>query len=477
MGDLNQRARVRTLYNLIGERGLYVSTNYDVFTKKPELIPLGMGAGYKVPLMEDSSAAYASPLLFASLTSLLNHGTMLITGAPGIGKTTSAEFAGHFFTDTPMDEILAAEIQGHPQLTEEKLVASYDIGKLITPPSKREVIPTKFLQCPVKILDEGNRVPPDTLSILMRLVDTGKAVYGGEVLTARAGPLYVTANYADEGTFEFTPPFLDRFDCAVMVISPQPWDLRKIRDRGDEKLNGNIHELLEVPEGLRLDFERIRNEINSLQEAEEHGVPEASSFADFFYGSIRFSEAASRYLARATKGIAWQKNQDNSPSGHFTDSPHTYTLNELSVRTVRAMQRYAKAYAWFNGKEKVEMDDLKTVMPYLLWHKLQPSSKALAEDPHYANDRIAFSEELIGKVENEYNDMLGSDEFYYYTFALGLIREGKWKGKKFTKEETRERVRDIITRIGNVDKPYAVTLANHIVSEYNNRFNGRYEQE
>src|SRR3989338_3535145 len=226
MTNLTEQQKVQSLYNLIGERGLYVSSNFDVFTQAPEEVTLAFGAGYKIPLAQVGSKAYTSPLLFATLTALLHHGTMLITGAPGIGKTTGAEFAGHFFTNTPLDEILAAEIQGHPQLTEEKMVAAFDLGKLVSS-GERVVIPNRFLECPVKILDEGNRTPPDVLSIIMRLVDTGKAVYGGQLLTANPGPLFVTANYADEGTFHFTPPFLDRFDVAVMVTSPQPWDLTR----------------------------------------------------------------------------------------------------------------------------------------------------------------------------------------------------------------------------------------------------------
>ena len=93
---LTEKEKVRKIYDLIGERGLYVSTNCDVFTKEPEMIALAGGVGYKIPLIRKGSKEYASPLLFATLTSLLNHGTMMLTGGPGIGKTTSAEFAGLF---------------------------------------------------------------------------------------------------------------------------------------------------------------------------------------------------------------------------------------------------------------------------------------------------------------------------------------------------------------------------------------------
>src|SRR3989344_2009771 len=476
---LSEQEKVRKVYEIAGDRGLYVNTNFDVFSDAPEWVSLAMGAGYKVPLIKPGTNAYASPLLFVTLTSLLNHGTMLLTGGPGIGKTTSSELAGPLFIGTSLEEILASEIQGHPQLTEEKMVASYDLGKLVHT-GERVVIPNKFLESAVRIIDEGNRIPPDTLSILMKLVDTGKAVYGGNLLTARPGPLFVTANYADEGTFQFTPPFLDRFDAAVMVTSPAPWDLRKIRNRGDEKLNGsNLEGLTHVNDGLKLDIPAIRKEINEMPEAVEYNASKVENFSDFVYSTLRFSEAASQNIERATKGNAWKINQDNASAGHFINAPHTKTLNELTIRTMRAMPRYAKAFAWFNGDKEVDVSHLKTVMPYLLWHKVQPSQAALTDNPHYHNDRIAFIEDLIKDIETQYDDFRGSPiHKEVYIPALMAIKSGEYKEKTINEkgeegeEKLKKIVRNAITQLGNIDKPWAVTLANHLASEYNHRNNG-----
>lgn len=468
MNKSSEQGKVQGLYNLVGERGLYVSTNYDIFTKNPEEIPLQLGTGYKIPLIDKETKAYSSPLLFATLTSLLNHGTMLLTGAPGIGKTTSVEYAGHFFTGTPLNEILEAEILGNPQLKTEDVIASLDTVKMISK-GEKEVIPTKFLKCPVKIWDEINRTPAELTSIAMKLVDVGKAVYQGVLLESAPGPLFATANYADEGTYQLTPPFLDRFDVAVMVTSPQPWDLRKIRGRGDEKLNGGLEKLLEIPQDLKLDFEKIRKEIKNMPEYTDKDIPMVSSFADFVYGSLRFSEAASQNIARATKGNAWRTNQDNVAQGHFVDDPFNYTLNELSVRTTKAIPRYAKAFAWMNGKDKVELQDLKTILPYLLWHKLQPSQKALGENQTYENDRIALVQDLVQKIETEYNEALNSNAVKYYSLALNVLKEGKLNSKILSEDELRKVVKNSVLKIGEVDKPYAITLANHIASEYNAR--------
>lgn len=468
--ELTQAQKVQALYKMIGDRGLYVNSNFDIFTQKPEDVQVG--AGYKVQLLQHGTNAYSSPMLFATLTCLLNHGTMMFTGAPGIGKTTGAEFAGHFFAGMPLEDILASEIQGNVQLTEEKMVAYFDIGKL-TKFGERVVIPTKFLKSSVKIIDEVNRAPADVLSILLRLVDTGIVVYGGELLKAVPGPLFVTANYADEGTFELTPPFLDRFDVAVMVASPQPWDLRKIRERGDEKLNGGIEPLLVIPPELALDFTAIRKQINTMPEKTENEVPLVSTFADFIYGTLRFSEAASDSLARSTKGNAWQVSQENFQGGHFKDDTFNCTVSELSIRTVKAIQRYSKAFAWFSGRESVELSDLKAVLPYMLWHKVKPTSLAMRENQKYANDRIAFVEDLVARIETDYQEVCNSKALKQYSLALSVIETGKMKGEDIDSDSIREIVRNAIKAIGDTDKPWALTLANHISSSYNSKFGGQ----
>ncbi len=460
--DLTEQQKVRQIYRLIGERGFYVNTNFDVFTSETEKIALANGAGFSVELASEGSQAYASSLLFTTLTSLMNHGTMLITGAPGIGKTTSAEYAGHFFTGTPLEEILAAELHGHPQQKEENMTGAYDLAKLMQ--GVREVFPTSFMNCPVKILDEVNRNPPDLLSILMQLVDTGKAVYGGFLLKAKKGPLFSTANYSDEGNFALTAPFLDRHDVAVMVTSPPAYDLSSIRQRGDEKLNGNgSEERLTLPSALKLNFDEIRKQINGIPERkdEKTELGEAAAFADFLYATLRFSECASNYSARATKGNAWQVSQENAPTGHFGDYSGLYTVNELTIRTVKAMMRYAKAYSWFIGKDEFGLDELKTVLPYLLWHKIIPSGKALAENQIWANDRIGLAAFLVDKVQTEYAEVMSLDEMKTYQVALSLFRKPNLSPIK-----VRTAVINAIKKIGNVDKPYALVMAQHLASEY-----------
>ncbi len=459
MSETSLIKKFQGVYNLIGERGLYVNSNHDVFIGEQTLVKAGEAANYEFRLLSKDGKAYASPLLFAALTSALKHGTMLITGAPGIGKTTGAEFAGHFFTGTPLDDILAATIQGHPQQTEEKMIARYHTGDLIRE-GKETVLPRKFLKCPVKLIDEINRMDPDKKSIILRLIDTGKAVYGDTLLTAENGPLFATANYTDAGTFSMTPPELDRFDIAVIVTSPQPWDLEKIYSRSDEKLNGGLAELLEIPENLKLtgeDYGRIRKEISELPKQE--GI---TAYIDFVLAAIRFSEQASNDVARMTKGNAWKSLE--LENARFTEHPSTYTKNELSVRTARAWQRYAKALAWLTGKQEMDEESVKTVFPYATWHKLEPSDKALQMPWKAINDRIGFAKGLLEKIDEDWTNVREQPTIKIYGAASSAIDSKEYTGKKL-----RDIVANAIKKIAGWDHPYALTLAKHLESKYNQR--------
>ncbi|MBR9701147.1 AAA family ATPase, partial [Candidatus Woesearchaeota archaeon] len=204
--------KVHGLYDLIGERELFVNTNDDIFLGHEE-VHAGHANQFKYRLLQENGKAYASPMLFAALTSILNHGTMLMTGAHGTGKTTGAYLAGHFFTGMPYDEIQEATIHGHPQQSEEKMIARYHTGSLLK--GEEVVLWRKFVTSRVKVVNELNRLGPDLLNILMDFIDTGKATYGEEVKQAEPGPLFATVNYTDSGTYDVPPPLLDRLDVAV----------------------------------------------------------------------------------------------------------------------------------------------------------------------------------------------------------------------------------------------------------------------
>ena len=141
------------------------------------------------------------------------------------------------------------------------------------------------------------------------------------------------------------------------------------------------------------------------------------------------------------------------------------------------MQRYAKAFAWFTGNEKVGMNQLKTVAPYLFWHKIQPTQKALTENPKYGNDRIAFVNTLVEKIETDYDELRDSKARKVYSAALNAIEKGRIGDRTLTDVEIRNVTKNAIEEIGKVDRPWAISLASHVASAYNIHYNGNKAEE
>ena len=110
------------------------------------------------------------------------------------------------------------------------------------------------------------------------------------------------------------------------------------------------------------------------------------------------------------------------------------------------------------------------MLPYLLWHKLSPTQKAMTENPKYANDRIAFVEGIAQRIENDYADMMSNQSaLKTYAAALEILRTGKIGNKTLTEPEIKNALRTAITRIGSIDKQWAIPLASQLASEYNTR--------
>ena len=65
------------------------------------------------------------------LNALVPNSAMLLVGGHGGGKTTLVKLLGRMFTSNSLDDIEESIIRGHPYLTEEKIVATFKLGKLI----------------------------------------------------------------------------------------------------------------------------------------------------------------------------------------------------------------------------------------------------------------------------------------------------------------------------------------------------------
>jgi len=428
MSELNRK--LREIYKAIEESGLYINLNHDIRFREKREIPLNLNETESIVLSEES---YNSPLLLALLTSVLRNGTMILYGSPGSGKTTSAEFVGAFVHGAILEEtfgdgrgdfrvmeaIHEATIHGHQELTEEKMIGRPHLGKLMRD-GEEDIIPRKFVLSPFRMVDEVNRLTPGRTNNLLEMMDRGFSIYGDSKIYAAEGATFLTANFRDVASSDLTPPFLDRLDVGVFAPTLNPYFLEMAGGGEDRKLTGDEEAYVKRlrremgVEITRDDLELIRSEIAAVEVD-----PEALYILYNFISELNGCALASPDIERKSKGFAWfvkppvlcaQVDDGGHPGGghlggchyHNTENICYKTENEVSVRAGKTIERYAKALAWFRGRDRAGLEEVEAVVPFVLWFKLIPTDRAWAEHPEFMNDRIALVKDLFATSRNHY---------------------------------------------------------------------------
>jgi len=114
------------------------------------------------------------------LSALVPRSAMLLIGGHGGGKTTLVKLLGRMMTGRSLHEIEDSMLRGHPQLTEEKMVATLRPGPLMKD-GVEVVVWRKFVTGFWKIVDEVNRLTPHAQNILLSMLAEGELKYYDEV--------------------------------------------------------------------------------------------------------------------------------------------------------------------------------------------------------------------------------------------------------------------------------------------------------
>jgi MoxR-like ATPase len=300
-------------------------------------------------------------LTLCILNALVPNSAMLLIGGHGGGKTTLTKLLGRMFTSKTLNEIERSIIRGHPQLTEEKLVGTLKLGKLMHE-GKEEVVWKNFVKNFWKIIDEVNRLTPYAQDILLSLLAEGTVKYYDSITTINKFCLYATINPQDVGTFELSKPFLDRFAVSVPISMPKSHDLELILTGKDEKYSG-YDELFQVPKILTIEeLMEIWYYVNKVDYDEKVN--------NYIHAIIREFTLCNRI----DKG----NSEDLKPSRglcsgcHFNTSQNVCNKIDsiLSVRVAKDLLRYAKALSWLLGKKQIDVNIVNTIAPYVISHRV-----------------------------------------------------------------------------------------------------------
>jgi hypothetical protein len=376
------------------------------------------------PDLEIKGERYNSAILLSVLTAL-KKGKELIIGEPGLGKTTSAEFVCALVYQFPLGVIWGSEVSGHPEQTEEKIIGRPDLGKLNR--GEEDVVWTNFAQIPVKIVDEINRLPETKQSMILDGVDRGNWEYLNEMIINDEYSLFATANYQDGGTNTIIAPLVDRFD--VMVESRYPGanlsfiigktkgkdqalrhpksekDLFRIfkskvayekkmakMEEACDAFGGYVQETLGVKPLQRRDRDKIRAEMDALELDLD-----SSAFTRMLLAEFSFCEryGQKRVVEHCEEGC------------HYTGYLCHEIKNCASNRLPTSITQYAQALAWLLRDKEVDIEHVKSIIPYALSHRVQWRDELLSQKERAQRDDpfpIYQAKEAVKTVSQRYRE-------------------------------------------------------------------------
>ncbi|UCE09719.1 MAG: AAA family ATPase [Candidatus Thorarchaeota archaeon] len=388
------REQVWQVITTIESRGLYVHSA-DLLVKYQDTgTKEGRVRTRRIPLIAGMCV----------LNALVPRSAILLVGGHGGGKTTLIKLLGRMMTGRPLQEIDEGILRGHPQLTEEKMVATLKPGPLMKD-GVEVVVWRRFVTDFWKLIDEVNRLTPHAQNILLSLLAEGEMKYYDETYRCEEYCLYATLNPADAGTFELSPPFLDRFGAAVPITMPTVTDLELILSSRDERLFG-YDELWQVPALMK------EEELLTIWNLADK-IPVSEEASGFMRSLVREFGACIRTDKSQSRDLTVETGLCDGCHFNTAKSVCNKVVIPLSVRAVKDLNRYAKAAAWLVGAAEVGVEIVKSLAPLVFWHRTSFASDELDRSPFYG-DRYIYTKHLVE---------LASSRFAQRDAALRIIEQ------------------------------------------------------
>jgi MoxR-like ATPase len=277
-----------------------------------------------------------------AICTLLAKGHLLIEDVPGVGKTTLA------FT-------LARAISGsfHRVQFTSDLLPSDIVGLNIFNPEKHDF---EFKKGPIfaniVLADEINRTSPKTQSALLEAMNEGRVTLDGKTYTLPEPFMVIATQNSLEyrGTFPLPESQLDRFMLHLKLGYPSREHEREaLLDEADFEAIERMRAVVSASEVLRMQTE-----------AE----------------SVRVDDSVLDYLLQI---VAETRRDDRIRLG-------------ASTRGAQFLLRGAKANAYYEGRDFIVPDDVKTMAPYVLGHRI------ILNRQTYISDAVRIIRQILERL-------------------------------------------------------------------------------
>ena len=275
-----------------------------------------------------------------TLIAIFGGGHVLLEGVPGLGKTLLVR------TLSQALELSFSRIQFTPDLMPADILGTNLVVE--SPAGRREF---QFQRGPifahVILADEINRATPKTQSALLEAMQEKQVTAGGE-MRKLAEPFFVlaTQNPIDqEGTYPLPEAQLDRFFFKLLVGYPSASELAEVVNRTTEGVGATVGKVLE------------RETLQALQKLVRE-VPVASHVKDYAVRLVLASHPKTETAVPITNQYL-----------RFGSSP----------RGAQCLILAGKVRALIQGRFNVSFEDIETVAPAALRHRLILNFEAEAE--------------------------------------------------------------------------------------------------
>ncbi|MDM8558587.1 MoxR family ATPase [Candidatus Parabeggiatoa sp. HSG14] len=329
-------------------------------------------------------------LINSMLIGLLSDGHILVEGMPGLAKTTAVKslagaIEGKFHRIQFTPDLLPADLIGTDIYQHERGEFEFRAGPLFHN---------------VLLADEINRAPPKVQSALLEAMGERQITVGQH--TYQLPELFMvlaTQNPVEhEGTYTLPEAQLDRFLLYVRVDYPTREEELSILNLMETQLHNadklsessppltpeiRQNELLKVDdkESVNISLSKASSQNVQLSETNSHTIAQKSSSYHLTQEDVLEARKAVMqvYLDPKLKEYIVDIVQASRTSAQFDRDLERWQRFGASPRASIAMARCARALAWLQGEKYVSPEQIQSVVPDILRHRILLSFEAEAE--------------------------------------------------------------------------------------------------